>query len=62
MAYADQDHGHHEGPDAFIWKYVWSQDHKVIAVQYGCTAILVGLLALVLSWLMFQNFCRPPSG
>jgi hypothetical protein len=33
MAYADKDTGHHDGPEAFIWKYVFSQDHKVIAIQ-----------------------------
>ena len=36
----------------FIEKYVWSQDHKVIAIQYGSVAIGVGLVALVLSLLM----------
>lgn len=46
-----EDHGLHE-PTTFITKYVWSQDHKVIAIQYSCTAIAVGLVALVLSWLM----------
>ena len=39
-------------PKTWIGKYVWSQDHKVIAVQYGITAIGVGLVAMVLSWLM----------
>ena len=33
-------------------KYWFSQDHKVIAIQYGITAITVGLVALVLSDLM----------
>ena len=33
-------------------KYVWSQDHKVIAIQYSLTAIGIGLVALVLSVLM----------
>jgi cytochrome c oxidase subunit I len=33
-------------------KYVFSQDAKVIAIQYSGTAIFVGLIALVLSWLM----------
>jgi cytochrome c oxidase subunit 1 len=55
MAYADdfQHMGtaHHE-PHSFLTKYVWSQDHKVIAVQYACTAILVGLVGVVLSNLM----------
>ncbi len=39
-------------PESFITKYVWSQDHKVIAIQYGVIAIFVGLVALVLSGLM----------
>ena len=54
MAYvpiADQDHELHD-PHSFVTKYIWSQDHKVIAIQYGGTAILVGLVALVLSALM----------
>jgi cytochrome c oxidase subunit 1 len=54
MAYggAHGEHGHDHGPQSFWTKYVWSQDHKVIAVQYAVTAILVGLVALVLSDLM----------
>ena len=49
MAYAE--HAEH-GPQSFWTRYVWSQDHKVIAVQYGGTAIVVGLVGLVLSNLM----------
>jgi heme/copper-type cytochrome/quinol oxidase subunit 1 len=30
-------------------RYVWSQDHKVIAIQYASVAIAVGLLGVVLS-------------
>ncbi|MBK5265194.1 MAG: cbb3-type cytochrome c oxidase subunit I, partial [Alphaproteobacteria bacterium] len=41
---------HH--PKTWIGKYVWSQDHKVIAIQYGVTAIGIGLVALVLSELI----------
>ena len=54
MAYADDDghEGAHHAPTSFISKYVWSQDHKVIAVQYACTAILVGLVGVALSNLM----------
>jgi cytochrome c oxidase subunit 1 len=40
------------GPQSFITRYVWSQDHKVIAVQYAGTAIVVGLVGLLLSNLM----------
>lgn len=41
---------HH--PKTWVGKYVWSQDHKVIALQYSVTAIAVGVIALVLSDLM----------
>jgi cytochrome c oxidase subunit 1 len=51
VAIADQPDELHD-PQSFITKYVWSQDHKVIAIQYGLTAIFVGLVALVLSGLM----------
>ncbi len=39
-------------PKTFIGKYIWSQDAKVIAVQYALTAIAIGLVALVLSGIM----------
>ena len=41
---------HH--PKTWVGKYVWSQDHKVIALQYSMTAIGIGVVALVLSNLM----------
>ena len=39
-------------PKTFVGKYIWSQDAKVIAVQYAITAIAIGLVALALSVLM----------
>ena len=39
-------------PKTFIGKYIWCQDAKVIAIQYSITAIGIGLVALVLSWMM----------
>ena len=48
MPYAHTDHA----PQSFWTRYVWSQDHKVIAVQYSLTAIAIGLVGLVLSNLM----------
>ncbi|MDG1987695.1 MAG: cbb3-type cytochrome c oxidase subunit I [Halieaceae bacterium] len=51
VAIADQVDELHD-PTSFITKYIWSQDHKVIAIQYGSTAIFVGLIALALSGLM----------
>jgi cytochrome c oxidase subunit I len=53
VAIADRDHEHalHD-PETFIRKYIWSQDHKVIAIQYALVAIGIGLVALVMSVLM----------
>jgi cytochrome c oxidase subunit 1 len=53
VAFADRDHEvEHHDPTTFITKYIWSQDHKVIAIQYGITAIIVGLVAMILSGIM----------
>jgi cytochrome c oxidase subunit 1 len=51
VAIADRDAPIHD-PHTFFTKYIWSQDHKVIAIQYALVAIFVGLVALVLSGLM----------
>ena len=39
-------------PHSWLTKYVWSQDHKVIAIQYGSIAIFIGVVALLLSLLI----------
>ena len=39
-------------PHSWWTKYVFSQDAKVIAVQYSVTALAIGAVALVLSWLI----------
>ena len=62
VAIADRDHEqplHH--PHSFITKWVFSQDHKIIAVQYGMTAVGVGLVALGLSLLMRLQLGFPDS-
>ena len=53
VAIADRDHEQElHDPTTFITKYIWSQDHKVIAIQYSITAMFVGLVALGLSAMM----------
>ena len=63
MAYAtlaeDLKELHH--PKSWVGKYVWSQDHKYIAVQYMMTAVAIGLVALVLSDLMRLQIGFPGS-
>ena len=51
---------HH--PHSWVTKYWYSQDHKVIAIQYGITAMAVGLVALVLSWIMRMQIGFPETG
>ena len=48
-------------PKTFIGKYIWSQDAKVIAIQYAITAIGIGLVALALSILMRLQLGFPDS-
>lgn len=48
---------HH--PKTWLGKWVFSQDHKVIAIQYGVTAMAVGLVALFLSELMRIQLAFP---
>ena len=48
-------------PKTWIGKYIWSQDAKVIAIQYGITAIGIGLVALALSILMRLQLGWPDS-
>src|SRR5579859_6328872 len=46
-------------PKSWLTKYVFCQDAKVIAIQYSLTAISIGLVALVLSWLMRLQLAFP---
>jgi cytochrome c oxidase subunit I len=46
-------------PKSWWTTYVFSQDAKVIAIQYGLTAMAIGLVALVLSWLMRIQLAYP---
>lgn len=39
-------------PRSWWTRYVFSQDAKIIAIQYSLTAFAIGFVALVLSWLM----------
>ena len=43
----------------FLGKYIWSQDAKVIAIQYAITAIGIGFVALALSWMMRLQLAFP---
>jgi cytochrome c oxidase subunit 1 len=60
VAIADRGQELHH-PHSFVTKYIWSQDHKVIAIQYSITAIAVGLVALALSFAMRLQLAFPDT-
>ena len=54
---AEEHSGHHEEP--FWRKYIFSQDHKVIGIQYGITALLFLLFGFCLMLIMRWQLAFP---
>jgi len=54
----DDDHGHHH-KETFITKYIFSQDHKMIAKQYLITGIIMGVIGILMSLLMRIQIAFP---
>src|SRR5690606_22798579 len=50
---AHDDHGHHHHKETFMTKYIFSQDHKMIAKQYLITGTIMGIIGVMMS-LMFR--------
>src|SRR3989337_1316461 len=48
-------------PKTWVGRYIWSQDAKIVAGQYAITAIGIGLVALVMSWLMRLQLGYPDT-
>jgi cytochrome c oxidase subunit 1 len=53
----EHDHEHHHG--SFITKYVFSQDHKMIAKQFLITGIIMAVVAMLLSILFRIQLAYP---
>ena len=51
------DHGHHK--ETFLTKYVFSQDHKMIAKQFLITGIIMAVIAMGLSILFRLQLAWP---
>ncbi|WP_410219730.1 cbb3-type cytochrome c oxidase subunit I [Pedobacter sp.] len=51
------DHGHHH--ETFLTKYVFSQDHKMIAKQFLITGIIMAVIAMILSILFRIQLAWP---
>ncbi len=43
------DHGHHHHEESWVSKYIFSMDHKMISKQFLITAIVMGVIAVMLS-------------
>jgi cytochrome c oxidase subunit 1 len=53
--------GHHAPPEGFIWKYIFSKDHKVIGIQYFLLALFSVFLGMLLSLLMRIRLVWPTA-
>jgi cytochrome c oxidase subunit 1 len=49
----------HEAPKGFVWKYIFSLDHKVIGIQYYFLALFSVFVGLTLSILMRLHLVWP---
>jgi len=56
-AHAGAAHGHAE--EAFIWKYVFSKNHRIIGIQYYVTAMVMALVAGLLAMLIRLQLAWP---
>ncbi|MBS1645739.1 MAG: cbb3-type cytochrome c oxidase subunit I [Bacteroidetes bacterium] len=55
----DHDHAHHEHHQTFVQKYVFSQDHKVISRQFLITAVVMAVIAMMMSILFRLQLAWP---
>jgi cytochrome c oxidase subunit 1 len=51
----------HAPPQGFLWKYVFSLDHKVIGKQYYALALVAVFTGMFLSWLMRIHLVWPAA-
>ena len=56
-----ENHEHHH-EETFITKYVFSQDHKMIAKQFLITAMVMGVIAILMSVFFRLQLAWPAEG
>lgn len=62
LAHHDHAHGHddhHEHEENFVTKYVFSQDHKMISRQFLITAVVMAVIAMVMSIIFRMQLAWP---
>ena len=55
--HSHDDHHHHK--ETFVTKYIFSQDHKMIAKQFLVTGIIMGIIGIVMSLLFRMQIAWP---
>ena len=55
----DKDHHAHHHKETFITKYIFSQDHKMIAKQYLITGLFMGIVGIAMSLLFRLQLAWP---
>src|SRR5690606_26978650 len=55
------EHGEHHGPQSFFHKYLWSTDHKIIAMQYLFTGMAMALIGAFMVYVFRMQLAFPGS-
>jgi len=61
IAAVDHGHGHGHAEEGFVKKYLWSTDHKMIAMQYLFTGIAMGLIGGFFAYVFRMQMAFPGS-
>ena len=56
------DHTEHHHEETFITKYIFSTDHKMIAKQFLITAMVMGVIAILMSVFFRMQLAWPAEG
>jgi cytochrome c oxidase subunit 1 len=59
IIHGDDEHGEHHHHETFLTKYIFSQDHKMIAKQFLITGIIMAVIAMILSILFRIQLAYP---
>ena len=59
MSAHTENHTHHHHKETFVTKYIFSQDHKMIAKQYLITGLIMGIIGILMSLLMRMQIAWP---
>src|SRR5690349_16293603 len=58
-AHGHDDHAHHHHDPGFVQKYLWSTDHKMIAMQYMFTGMAMAMIGGYFAYCFRMNLAYP---